>query len=250
MANPRQRRKMRSGSHKPVHHSRRAKKVLKKQPAIQGPKVLQEAWDNHKTVRQNYEALGLASSLTPMASGGVERALGVEDRATPDAMEVECAPERSSSNAAGPTLRKGFGRIVRDANGNVVDVQLPEDDSADAAPGDRLIEDIPDPSKQEGLAAWVNLGTSIVPRNGSASHPSRTHVVESLEDVSKTRGGTIPRFPSSGELGVLRKLVEKYGEDVEAMARDRKLNVDQRTAGQLTRSVKKAGGFAQLRNRT
>lgn len=32
MANPRQRRKTRSGSHKPVQHSRRAKKLLKKQP--------------------------------------------------------------------------------------------------------------------------------------------------------------------------------------------------------------------------
>jgi nucleolar protein 16 len=74
MVNPRQRRKVRS-SHKPVHHSRQAKKLLKKQPralgfflemsalptlilifdthqAIRGPKALQEAWDKHKTVRQ------------------------------------------------------------------------------------------------------------------------------------------------------------------------------------------------------
>jgi hypothetical protein len=76
MANPRQRRKTRS-SHKPVHQSRQAKKLLKKQPralgflidmsalptpilifdihqAIRGPKGLQEAWDKHKTVRQKY----------------------------------------------------------------------------------------------------------------------------------------------------------------------------------------------------
>ena len=35
MANPRQRRKARS-SHKPVHHSRQAKKLLKKQPRALG----------------------------------------------------------------------------------------------------------------------------------------------------------------------------------------------------------------------
>jgi nucleolar protein 16 len=34
MANPRQRRKARSSSHKPVSHSRRAKKLLKKQPGM------------------------------------------------------------------------------------------------------------------------------------------------------------------------------------------------------------------------
>ncbi len=58
----------------------------------------------------------------------------------------------------------------------------------------------------------------------------------------------MPRFSSNGELGVLRRLVEKYGEDVEAMAKDRRLNADQRTAGQLKRAIKKAGGFALLQN--
>lgn len=58
----------------------------------------------------------------------------------------------------------------------------------------------------------------------------------------------MPRFTSSGERGVLRQLVDKYGQDVEAMARDRKLNVDQRTAGELKRAIKKAGGFEGLMN--
>ncbi len=45
---------------------------------------------------------------------------------------------------------------------------------------------------------------------------------------------------------MLERLVAKYKDDVEAMARDRKLNVDQRTAGQLSRAITKAGGFAEL----
>ena len=40
----------------------------------------------------------------------------------------------------------------------------------------------------------------------------------------------------------MRRLVGRHGGDVEAMARDRKLNPDQRTVGELTR-LKKAGGF-------
>src|SRR5712671_4385862 len=128
MANPRQRRKARS-AHKPVHHSRQAKKLLKKQPralgflvemsalptlisifythqAIRGLKILQEAWDKHKTVRQkyvysvrdreyliidgqlclchgsffaSYAALGLTVSLNPCTSGGTERATSVSE---------------------------------------------------------------------------------------------------------------------------------------------------------------------------
>ena len=73
MANPRQRRKARSSSHRPISHSRHAKKNMKKVPrksyspcivnfnfltvmlvflAIRGPKALQEAWDKQKTVHQ------------------------------------------------------------------------------------------------------------------------------------------------------------------------------------------------------
>ena len=54
------------------------------------------------------------------------------------------------------------------------------------------------------------------------------------------------RFTSGGESGYLRRLVQKHGQDFGAMARDRKLNPDQRTAGELRRAIEKAGGFAEL----
>ncbi|KIP09099.1 hypothetical protein PHLGIDRAFT_126553 [Phlebiopsis gigantea 11061_1 CR5-6] len=229
MANPRQRRKLRSGSHKAVRHSNHAKKNLKKQPPIHGPKVLQEAWDTHRTVRQNYEALGLAASLKPTASGGVERPLGVASNNEP-AMAAESAPV-----ASGSKLPKGYGRIVRDADGNVVDVQLDEEDEEEAAQPGRLVEDIPDPSAQPRLAEWVGRGGL-----------SRPRVVQDLEELAETRGGPVARHSSGGELGVLRQLVAKHAHDVDAMARDRRLNADQRTAGQLSRAIKKAGGVATL----
>ena len=56
----------------------------------------------------------------------------------------------------------------------------------------------------------------------------------------------VPRGTSKGERGYLERLVSKYGTDVEAMARDRKLNTSQNTAGQLSRAICKAGGFAAL----
>jgi nucleolar protein 16 len=56
----------------------------------------------------------------------------------------------------------------------------------------------------------------------------------------------VQRHSSHGEIGLLRRLVAKHREDVQAMARDRKLNVGQRTAGQLSRAIAKAGGFGAL----
>lgn len=65
--------------------------------------------------------------------------------------------------------------------------------------------------------------------------------------MSQERSARPHRFASTSEQATLRRLVGKYGEDVQAMAKDRKLNPDQRTAGELSRAVRKAGGFARLR---
>lgn len=66
-----------------------------------------------------------------------------------------------------------------------MDVQLPDEDEEVAAPAKRLIEDIPDPSKQDGLVAWANLGTLTQSRSKAvfASNASGTHVVESAFTV-------------------------------------------------------------------
>ncbi|KAF5386748.1 hypothetical protein D9615_001649 [Tricholomella constricta] len=115
------RRKARSSSHKPISHSRHAKRNLKKMPAIRGPKILQEAWDDKKTVRQNYVALGLVHSLNPSAAGGVEPLEGKQDH-------IEESRIASSSQLEQPAqIPKGFGKIIRDEAGNVLRIELPEE---------------------------------------------------------------------------------------------------------------------------
>lgn len=65
-----------------------------------------------------------------------------------------------------------------------------------------------------------------------------------LEKISGDQGNNgAPRFTSEGEIGYLRRLVERHGKDIEGMARDRRLNPDQRTVGELKRLMKKAGGL-------
>ena len=49
-------------------------------------------------------------------------------------MDIDNFPDASGPSAAGPsTLRKGYGRIVRDADGNIVDVELAEEDAEEDA---------------------------------------------------------------------------------------------------------------------
>lgn len=71
----------------------------------------------------------------------------------------------------------------------------------------------------------------------------RIIIYEALPDVSR---GPVPRFTSKGEMIFLQKLISKHGRDVTAMIRDRRLNPEQRTEGEIRRAIKKAGGLERL----
>lgn len=156
--------------------------------AIRGPKVLQEAWDPHKTVRQkcvhvhlipyelrimnacSYAALGLMHSLNPTSSGGVE-AQPVDDRGegTSTATPVG-ASQNPMPSAAGPiprSLPPGYGRIIRDADGHVVDIQLADDDDDDVQQEEESLESVDVP--QQGLVGdWATLQASTRSQTGAA----------------------------------------------------------------------------------
>ncbi|GLB35108.1 putative ribosome biogenesis protein Nop16 [Lyophyllum shimeji] len=242
MANPRQRRKARSSSYRPVHHSKHAKRNLKKMPPIRGPKILQDAWNPKKTVRQNYAALGLAHTLKPSASGGLEPV------AHPQRHIDENVGQANSQRQDPGRVPKGFGKIIRDESGNVLRIELPEDDEAPAEELEAM--EMAEPDVDEAvLRPWVtDLGRSekVKPRTGDTS------VVQALERICTTVNqnsrtlsipltGAGPRHTSAGEVAYLGRLVAKYVQDVERMARDRRLNPEQRTAGELRRALRKAG---------
>ncbi|KAG5653271.1 hypothetical protein H0H81_001431 [Sphagnurus paluster] len=209
---------------------------------IRGPKILQEAWDDTKTVRQNYIALGLIHTLNPSAAGGVEP-LEVQERTE----EIETA---SASKVEQPTqIRKGFGKIIRDEAGNVVRIEMPEEDEEPPAHNARDTEMTGPELESTVVGAWVtDLGGSEKSKPDSGD----SEVVKALERISTplnpnattlcaslTNAG--PRHASSGEMNYLSRLVEKHGTNVEGMARDRRLNPEQRTAGALRRALVKAG---------
>ncbi|ESK92890.1 ribosome biogenesis protein nop16 [Moniliophthora roreri MCA 2997] len=144
MANPRQRRKVRSSSYRPVSHSKNAKRNLKKMPPIRAPKVLQEAWNKRKTVRQNYAALGLIHDLNPSASGGAEIIEVDVDQEDARASGPESSSSRSdvrpNGSRSGDSIPKGYGRIIRDEDGNILRIELAEEEKNLSPAGNKNVD--------------------------------------------------------------------------------------------------------------
>jgi len=70
-------------------------------------------------------------------------------------------------------------------------------------------------------------------------------LIPALETLSST-SKPIKRHTSTSEHAWLSELVKKHGEDIEAMTKDKSLNVWQKTGGEIRRMIKKAGGVERL----
>ncbi|KAG8772741.1 Nucleolar protein 16 [Serendipita sp. 411] len=227
MANPRQRRKQRS-NHKAVRHSNHAKKRLRKMPPLKAPKALQDAWDSQLTVKQNYARLGLLSTLNPRAKGGSEFKV-------PSTSTVQDVQEAQNVAEGRAQLSVGRGRIIRDENGNIVDIEMEETEETEAGRDDEDEEVLEIPPEAEKWVAQTH-----------AQKSEKSDLIRELETLSQ-RVSRVPRTASGGERAWLKQVVATYGDDLEAVARDRKLNPWQRTAGEIRRSIAKAGGMQRLR---
>lgn len=250
-------------------------------------------------------------TLNPLASGGAE----------PSTLPNASHPEASDSRLlqAGPSsieaIPKGYGRINRDSDGNVVGVELGSDDEVEQ--NDDGKSGLQDPEiDKKVMTNWVTelgggkgSGAPIVrcasgfsshwpfPDLGvfwcatckwtlHANHGSHVIIVDgllcgklhrirralmmasgmefvcllptfrlliflkknftALEELSSASSTAGPRHTSSLETMYLVRLVERYGEEVEKMARDRRLNPEQRTVGELRRGIRRAGGVEAL----
>jgi len=280
-----------------VKSSNRQQDKLKK-IIVQGPPALVKEWDVKQTAAQNYERLGLHIKR-PMAihqSGGVERLHAVSSQsskastskqalteATEDdsddddeeMSEVEDDDEendgRHTREAQPPTLRskdipKGFARIERDAQGNVLRVVMSawDADEEDAQMGEGGDDFEGGAEEAEAEAANADADADAAPTTTPWGAPltntqeeerlralakpveAKNQAIRDLEAQARSQKA-IPaaslRFTSPAERTFLLAMYAKYGNDVPAMARDIKLNRDQRTTGQLRRMFAKAGGL-------
>lgn len=114
----------------------------------------------------SYEALGLVASTNPTLSGGIELTTSHHnDRDTRSnvlSSVSESSESRKSGGDSARSIPRGYGRIIRDENGDIIDVDLGEEDAEDVEEtSNHLIEDIAAPLDQEGAAGWITLGSKF-----------------------------------------------------------------------------------------
>ncbi|WWC90907.1 uncharacterized protein L201_005845 [Kwoniella dendrophila CBS 6074] len=229
MANPRQRSKAKSHkSTKPsIHRIRKLHQKQRRAPPLKGPEILQQGWDKKKTVFQNYAALGLLPSIPIPNQASSSRSQRVKLPIVPSSgIDIDEEDEQVQPKV-------GFGRIIRDEEGNVIDIIIDEDEEQEA-----VVE-----GKEQG-----NNSRNIPFEADQGEKPQvvgKTEVVRQLEKLSST-SAPVNRHSSTSEKTWLISLVQKYNDDFESMSKDRKLNVWQKTQGEIKRMVRKAGGVEKL----
>lgn len=140
---------------------------------IRGPLAIRKAWDDHKSLHHkyvlevsllsrirsrwadekvsrdtilSYAALGLARTAGPPVKGESAPVWPVRPTSASQSAPTAAAPETSTAastlapSSSAPDLPKGFGRIVRDADGKVLRVEM---------------SDVADPEADKPEPAWL-----------------------------------------------------------------------------------------------
>lgn len=170
-------------------NTRRTKDKQRRVPLLANP-IIARNWDKSQTLAQNYKRLGLVLRLSA-ASGGDEVELEEQQAVVVD--DQETRPER---------IPKGEARIVRDDEGNVVE---------------------------------VIYGTM----ERAAEQGATTELVRELEELSRTNYTPRERTQSDREAAWCRDCWDKYGDDYEKLFWDKLLNVMQLSVGQLRKKMTK-----------
>lgn len=232
MATPRQRRKARSSTH--TGPSARSKKVMQKRlvrvPELKGADVLKQHWDPKKTLRQNYEKLGLVADLRLHDAGGDGRKKR-GDGAMPKGERPADAFPKSKKGALGSTM----ARIVRDEEGNVVEVIEDRPRRAQTVWGQALNSDDEEEEGEEEQEEENEEEDADEDEDEDEDREEEGEVVKKLQALSDAKA-PVPRFTSVAERTWLQRLVDRYGDDIEGMAHDKRDNVWQKTAGDIKKA--------------
>ena len=175
--------------------------------------------DRKQTLKQNYERLGLSSRLEA-ASGGVEKR-GKENE-----------QPKTVDTLATPSSRK-TGRLAPE------EVQVERDPETG-----RILRVVSSKSQLEPtenpLSDPLNDLMDVEPASRNAVS---SDIIAALEQEAEEEGERLakkrPRQQSQREEEWIQRLVEKHGDNIRAMVRDRQLNPMQQTEGDIGRRIKK-----------
>jgi nucleolar protein 16 len=221
MANPRQKKKARSSISK-------ARRKPKSKKQLLSNSVIAANWDKSETLAQNYKRLGLTRRLNKNTGG-------VEKKATDVGAEVVESGLVIGGTGKTKSLELGEARIERDSSTGRI-LRVLDEASVKANPlHDPLnhLESNSDASEVDEDAPFGQHGHA----NRHAARAASTPVVAELEREAARPEKKYKRRMPEGEKAFVQELVEKYGDDYEAMQRDVKINYMQRSAGDLKRRV-------------
>ncbi|KAI8645091.1 ribosome biogenesis protein Nop16 [Parasitella parasitica] len=184
-------------------NTRRTADRHRKRVTIHGNAIIKANWDKKLTLRQNYEKLGLLTSLNGQ-TGGKEKKMPdakpiIDDAEPKELKELTEADIEEIKKTLGP----GEGLIQRDDEGNVVRIIIGEEKSHNEI-----------------------LEAEFPPVE------AKTDVVRALEEQAANAFHR-EKHQSEFEVDWIQKLINKHGDDYKAMFWDKELNVYQQTAAQL-----------------
>ncbi|KMU88369.1 hypothetical protein CIHG_06167 [Coccidioides immitis H538.4] len=205
----------------------------KKKINVLGNSIIAQNWDKKLTLAQNYRRLGLATRLNA-PTGGVEK--GVSAGALNNISSL------ATKGKTAAQIQPSEARVERDPEtGKILRIIQPDQDGDDgtievAGHKRRRTNPLDDP-----LNELSDVEDSTLRDTGAS-----TDVVSALERQAAAEEERVkkrkPRHQSKREEEWLQWLVDKYGDDVPAMVRDRKLNPMQQTEGDIRRRLRKWHG--------
>ncbi|KAK1983476.1 ribosome biogenesis protein Nop16 [Colletotrichum cereale] len=222
--------KKRRSSRQKVKMPNRPKKLLN--PL--GNDIVAKNWNKKETLTQNYRRLGLTAKLKA-PTGGVEKTLSQVD---PSSARAAGGRSKARDPLAIASVEEAVfeeARVERDADGKIVKIHYGSDRRSNPLndPLNALESDAEDGGEDEEEGGW-----------GGIDDESRPEVIRLLEREAALPTVKKPRHMSQQEREWLERLVARHGDDVAAMARDRKLNPMQQTQGDIARRIKRLTGKA------
>lgn len=196
-------------------------KAGKKKVNFLGNETIAQNWDRSLTLEQNYKRLGLSTKLNSSISGPTRikgKSLGEAIPGKHDSLAI--APSSVQVNATPQEVR-----VERDPEtGRILRVIHDDDGGADKNPLNDPLNELSDDEMAEATQ-----------KNDIVAQLEAQAVQEAEMEAKKKR----PRQQSTREEEWVASLVEKHGDDISAMFRDRKLNPMQQSEGDIARRVKK-----------
>jgi nucleolar protein 16 len=239
-----QKRKRRSS--RPAVRQPSSRGMAKKNP--RGNEIIARNWDKTLTTTQNYRRLGLVGRLNA-PTGGAERDLAeLQAKRNKDAGHTPGAVDPFAIQTTGTESVVSEVRVERDADGRIVRILGA---TGRANPLNDPLNDLDTDSEAEEEFAddgetWGGIEEAGGKKSNKNKKPktveARTEVVRQLEAEANMPREKRVRNQSEREREWLASLVERHGDNVRAMARDRRLNPMQQTAADIAKRLRKFSG--------